>query len=1362
MFSTIAKYVSLFILLSLCQNAQAQKASSFISITDGLVNNEVTSIINDKNGFVWFGTRGGLQRFDGYEMKLLNSAFAKGSNLLSQSIEVLHNGRENNIWIGTKSGGLSEYKLKAGTITNYANNHQNSLGFNADYILSILDTDTEKLMIGTWKGFQYLNKKTAQFSIVSNVWKTFDIQSDGKSGYWLATNSGLRHLNASLQNDTTFNFGIPDINITSIVWDNQLNCLWLGTWNYGIFQLDLSNFKFKNFQSNKMNLAGLSSNNTYRLFLDSKNNLWIGTWGGGLNKYNRESQAFEKINLSIPGLYTNDNQIVLTIHEDASGILWVGTDGTGVFKFNLKQKQFFNLGYELQKSSLESTHILSVFVDPFQKLWMGTKGGGIQYSADWNTFKKVSINETPVRNAPKALYESRAFLQDGNFLWVATSNGLVRLINDGNQVGNPSVFVPDSKDPNSIGGKKINVLVKDASGRIWIGTQENGLSYIEGYKNGKPIFRNYLPAYGVKGALQNERVSTLLVDSKNRLWVGTYKGLHLLIPEQKQFRLFLQRNLTNSISNSTILCLAEDKQGNIWAGTQSGLNKIVPINQNRLLVTSFTTKQGLPSDYVHAIIPDSRGNIWASTNKGIIQFGQDKKSVAVFDKRDGIQSIVFSENASHADKKGRLFFGGLEGLTYFFPDSIRISKYKPPVYFTSLSINNIPYEFSTNTKDSSILSRPFSETESITLNYKKNIFSIEFSALDYKAPDKNEYKYMLEGFHSNWVNAGNNRLISFTNLSPGTYQLKVKATNSDKYWNPDTHQLTIKILPPPWKSWWAYIIYIGVFVFLLWITRYLGLKQAALKNQLLLSRFERQQENKLADFKERLFTNISHEFRTPLTLILGPVDDLIQRTKLEPAVEKSLRLVQKQSKRMLRMVNQLLDYQKAEAGSLKLSLQPGEIVSFCHDIYLLFLDEATRRNIQYRFVAADKYISFNFDHHKLEIIVFNILSNAFKFTPSGGEIKVEVKKLGGNQCSIKISDTGKGIPPEDLTKIFERFYRGREEDATTISGTGIGLSFVKELTELHGGTILAESDGSSGSVFTVILPSVQVSGAMLNLSADTILHDYAMDDTNLNYDFMNEDMDQLEQEQDQPIILVVEDESDMLQYIYEILSPSFKVVTAVNGREGIEKALEYIPDLIVSDVMMPEADGMELCKTLKSNKDSSHIPIILLTALSDMEHHVQGIREGADVYLPKPFNSQLLLVHVHNLINSRNTLKELYAKKIFLGSSIFEIKTFEEEFLSKLMKLVEENISNNNFNNDDLANLMFMSRSTFYRKLKAVTGMSGNEFIRTARLNYASKLLESGNYSVAEAAFEAGFNDIKYFRKRFHDQFGVNPSDYKK
>jgi DNA-binding response OmpR family regulator/nitrogen-specific signal transduction histidine kinase len=553
-----------------------------------------------------------------------------------------------------------------------------------------------------------------------------------------------------------------------------------------------------------------------------------------------------------------------------------------------------------------------------------------------------------------------------------------------------------------------------------------------------------------------------------------------------------------------------------------------------------------------------------------------------------------------------------------------------------------------------------------------------------------------------------------------------------------------------------------VFIFLLWLTRHLGLREVALKNQLTFAKLARQKEHELGDYKERLFTNISHEFRTPLTLILGPLDDLLQRSKIDATVEKSLRLIQKQSKRMLRMVNQLLDFQKAEAGSLKLSLQPGEIVSFCHDIFILFIDEANRRNIDYQFKADEKYCSFTFDHNKLEIIVFNILSNAFKFTPNGGCITFRVNKNKNQFCELSVQDSGRGIPLNEIDRIFDRFYRGKEDDATTISGTGIGLSFVKELTALHNGTIRAESDGIKGSLFTVSLPPEAVVNANMQMSGELFNPKSQEVETTINNVIMLEENDQINPVPEQPIILIVEDESDMLQYIYEILSPSFKVVTAINGKEGVEKAFETIPDLIVSDVMMPEMDGIELCRKLKSDKATSHIPIILLTALSDMNHHVQGIREGADVYLPKPFNSQLLLVHIHNLITSRNTLKELYAKKIFLGSGNFEIKTFEEEFLFKLIKLVEDNISNNNFHNDELANLMFMSRSTFYRKLKAVTGMSGNEFIRTARLNYASKLLESGNYAVTEAALEAGFNDIKYFRKRFHDQFGVSPSEYKK
>jgi signal transduction histidine kinase/ligand-binding sensor domain-containing protein/DNA-binding response OmpR family regulator len=1356
-------YAWLLFLLGLTFVSTAQKSNAFVSITEPLVNNEVTSIIQDKKGFIWIGTRGGLHRFDGYEMKLLKYDYGNNTNLLSQSIEVLHNGKKNNVWIGTKSGGLSEYNLESGIIRNYPQNNQNIGEFNADYILSILDTDSEKLFVGTWKGFQYLDKTTGKFNILNTTLKTFDIQSDDAGGYWLATDKGLRHLTSALQNDYSINFGKEGINITSIVKDKSANCLWLGTWDNGLYRYDLSTKSFKNYRLDKQNPTSLTSNNTYRIFLDSKNQLWVGTWGGGLNIFNTSRDAFQKVELNIPGLYTNDNQIILSIQEDPSGLLWIGTDGTGIFKFDLNQKKFHNIGYDIKTNALvTSSHIYSVYVDPFNKLWLGTKSGNIQYSSDWINYKNVNSNLIDKSTPSKHPWETRAFLQIDNYLWIGTIKGMFRIKNMGKNAGVIESFYENTKLGNYFKNKKIHTIVKASDGKIWIGTQEHGVVCITNLNGQEPSFKLYAPAANVKGALQNERAISIIEDSKKRIWVGTYKGLHLYNPAKDDFEVFTQNNqLQHSISNNTIHSLAEDKNGNIWAASQSGLNMIYDYKDGKIFVTTFTSKNGLPSDYVNAVIADNNGYIWASTNKGIIRLNPQTKRFTVFDKREGIQSNVFVEDAQYKDKKGNCFFGGAEGLTYFHPDSIIINRFTPPIYFTNLSINNKPYEFGRSEDDSTILIKPFYETKEITLNHLENIFSIEFAALDFHSPDKNEYMYILEGFNKDWVYAGKNRLVAFTNLKYGTYTLKVKATNSDKIWNDTPLELKINILPPPWKTWWAYTLYIVAFIFLLWLTRHIGLRQVALQNQLMFTNMARKQENELSDFKSRLFTNLSHEFRTPLTLILGPLDDLLQRKNLETSVVKSLRLIQKQSKRMLRMVNQLLDFQKAEVGSLKLTPQQGEIVSFCSEIYALFTDEATRRGITYHFLSKEKYISFTFDQNKLEIIVFNILANAFKFTPNNGAITLSVTKDEHQNCIITVEDTGMGIPTGELELIFDRFYRGKDTNATNISGTGIGLSFVKELTLLHGGTINAFSDGKSGSIFTVSLPPIVKSETGLVIQGNA-LAPLNLTIENFNSDTMMEENESVNQEQEQPIILLVEDESDMLQYVYETLSPSYKVVTATNGREGVEKAFETIPDLIVSDVMMPEMDGIELCRKLKSDKDTSHIPIILLTALSDMNHHVEGIREGADVYLPKPFNSQLLLVHIHNLINSRNTLKELYAKKIFLGSSNFEIETYEEEFLYKLMKVVEENISNFNFNNDELASHMFMSKSTFYRKLKAITGMSGNEFIRTARLNYAAKMLESGKYSVTEAAFESGFNDIKYFRKRFQERFKVTPSEYKK
>jgi signal transduction histidine kinase/ligand-binding sensor domain-containing protein/DNA-binding response OmpR family regulator len=1364
------RYVHIFhLLLSLCPFwGGAQQIGAPIGIDDGLINNEVTAIIQDKNGFLWFGTRGGLQQYDGYEMKLLKNDIGDGENLKSQSIEVLKNGLDNNIWIGTKSGGLSSYDFKAGTIINHTNSVKPPEGFNGDYILSLLDTKGDKLLVGTWKGFQYFNKKTGKFTILSDTWKTFDIQPDEQNGYWLATNSGLIHLTHELVNDRRFNFDIPDLNITAIAYDKTRKCLWLSTWRNGVIRFNLATKAFKKYLPIPENNQSLSGENAYKVFIDSKGTVWVGTWGKGLNRFNYATETFERIVLNMPGLHTRNNNIILDIMEDRSGLLWVCTDGAGIFKLDLNKKQFSNIVYdESRKILIGSTHVISVLVDKFNTLWLGTKNGGIRYSSDWKNFKDLDISVLNPKNIVLKNATSRNFLEDNNTLWITSNVGLIRVYHSKEKTRPLDVSLPNLNDKNAISGLALTAIVKEDNGTIWVGTQANALNKIIGYDaQNKPIFKKYVYAQGTQGALQNDRVSCLLIDKKKRLWVGTYKGLHLYIPEQDNFKCFLQTDEPDiSISNNTILSLTEDAEGNIWAGTQFGLNKITVDNNRNIKVKIYTVKDGLSSDYIHAVQTDAQGQIWVSTNKGINRLNKAATSFAVFDKRDGLQSSAFSENASFKTKEGVLFFGGVEGVTYFSPDSIKINNFVPPLYFTNLKINNLDYQFGKKQPLSIVLEKPFHETESITLDYEKNIFSIDFSSMDFHAPDKNEYMYMLEGFNKDWVYAKAKRSVTYTNLSAGTYFLRVKATNSDKIWSEKPHTLKITILPPSWKTWWAYSIYSLLFGFLLWATRYYGLKQTNLQNQLRLSKVARQKEKELSDFKEKLFTNISHEFRTPLTLILGPLDDLLHRAKLDTAVAKSLKQIQKQSKRMLRMVTLLLDHQKSESGSLKLNPSEGEAVSFGYDIFSIFTDEAERRCIDYQFIPEDKFISLTFDADKLEIILFNILSNAFKFSKEGGSISFQIKKQ-EDLCVFSIQDAGAGIEANDIDRIFDRFYRGRQTDASNISGSGIGLSFVKELTELHNGKIYAASELGKGSVFTVEIPLSNLSqnsqNSQNNASDLMFLNGNNKIDNALNVDTMKSDNEVADNKIELPIILVVEDDADVQNYVCDILSPNYHVITANNGREGLDKAVELIPDIIVSDVMMPEMSGIELCSKAKSDQRTSHIPIILLTALTDITHQVQGIREGADVYLPKPFNSQLLLVHIHNLLKSRQNLRELYSQKVYLELNNQEITSFEEKFLNNAMGIIEANISNEEFNTDELASLMYLSKSTFYRKLKAVTGISGAEFIRSARLKFAAKLLLSGNYSVVEAAEEAGFKDVKYFRKCFQEQFGVNPSDYRK
>lgn len=1330
--------IFVFLMALLChvgKIAAQSNAENNITIDDGLINNEITAIHQDAYGFIWLGTRGGLNKYNGYEFTTIRATPGSTNNLHSQAVEVIAESK-NILWIGNKTGGLNRYDILTDSITHY--NPPATVKIHE--IKSLLVTKSGDLFIGALHGLYILRK--GKFLIVDNALTVTALAQDDQEGIWVGSTFGLFKYDSHENRLDSINLGPKRFEITSIAIDRQSKNLFLGTWGNGLVKYNREDRSYKKYLSG---VTGLSSNHTYRVMMDRHRNVWAGTWGGGLNKFDISSETFEHVNIKPFDVYNKDYDIVLSIMQDDAGILWIGTDGGGVCKLDPYRKKFKTISNAgVSKPILTNTHITALYEDVYGGLWLGTKGGGVSYSSDRKNFIQKDLGFTTIR--------INKFFENNNDLWVGTGDGLVIFKNY--KYSSQKIWVSRiNADTTSLSGPKVTCLVKDKSGIIWIGTQEHGLNRVVSFKKDIPVFKRYPERVGVAGALQNDRISCLLVDKSNRLWIGTYDGLHLYNREKDNFEVIPSKNENHiGLSNNTILSMAEDDYGNIWVGTQQGVNKLSFSDSGKLEIESFYQSPGFPSDYIHAVLIDHENNVWMSTNKGITKYNIRIKNFRNFDTRDGVSSSTFSENAAYLRADGEMLFGSINGVTNFYPDSIFLNHYKPPVYITKLQINNQEVGVGNEIMQHKVLSKALFLTPEIRLSYRENIISFSFAALDYHASDKNQYQYKLEGFDENWVDAGYRRNVTYTNLPSGTYTFKVKASNSDQIWSDDVATLQIAISAPPWKTWWAYLIYFLLIGGLLWLSRHIKLKRIYLQNSLAIAKLNYQKEHEIAEIKSRFFTNISHEFRTPLTLMMGPLEDLATDDKLNITVKNTIRKIQNQSKRLLSLINQLLDFHKAETNALKLNTAYHDIIALTKSIASSFEEEAERKNIQLTFLANKKELYVLIDKEKLESIVYNLLSNAFKFTPAGGDISLQVNYIQDNHptCELIVADTGKGINAEEKKKVFDRFYQVAQAEPGKYIGTGIGLAFVKDLVELHSGTIVLEDNQPQGSVFKISIPAKTVEYREDNWVATAI--DEAPEQLG------EEDKEQAEP----PILLVVEDNEELSQYLCKVLSRSGDVIAAKDGREGLEKALQTIPDLVVSDVMMPEMDGYALCKALKGDNRTSHIPVILLTAKSDDLSHIEGIKLGADIYLGKPFKPDLLTSHVKNLIKSRKKLKELFAQRLNLAPSEVEVASFNEEFIKSAIHFVEENMEKDEFSIDDLAIKLNMSRSTFYRKLKALTGMSGSDFIRTIKLQRSAQLLETGEYTVSMAAFSAGFNDLKHFRKSFQKQFGTTPSEYMK
>ncbi|MEJ2596433.1 MAG: hybrid sensor histidine kinase/response regulator transcription factor, partial [bacterium] len=811
---------------------------------------------------------------------------------------------------------------------------------------------------------------------------------------------------------------------------------------------------------------------------------------------------------------------------------------------------------------------------------------------------------------------------------------------------------------------------------------------------------------------------------------------------------------------------------------------------------SITTDQGLPSNTIMAIEIDNSGIICASTPKGISKIDPRDLTVHNYDVEDGLVSREFIEQSSFKDNNGWLYFGGRNGFTYFHPDSLKENKFIPPVYITSLTVAGEPKYFD----------KPLYELEDIELGYNENDFSFDFVALNYINPQKNQYAYMLEGYDEDWIQSENRRTAFYTNLSPGKYTFRVKGSNNDGYWNEEGAHLALFIHPPFWKTWWAYLFYAMVFIIVVYMLRRNELRKINLRQELELEHINAEKMAELDKEKSKFFSNISHEFRTPLTLILGPLDRVIERLRKEEN-KTDLSIVRRSALRLQTLVNQLLSLSKLESGKMKLRARQENIVRLTHLYLQSFHSMAEDREIKLAFESdAEEYMVY-VDTIKFEKVVNNLLSNALKYTDKGGEINVSVsgttppappsngsdsvkenssvfsppaaagetqrgQETGG--IRITFSDTGTGIPEEDLPHVFDRFYQVDEKQMKTTLGTGIGLALTKELVELHQGTSSVQSETGKGTVFTVILPSGKD-----HLSADEIVetgkHTPDTDDDLLNDDylFMNEVGAETKTKSDVPgddalpLLLIVEDNEDMRSYIKSYLEGDYNIIEAEDGEEGAEKAVEHIPDLIVSDLMMPKMDGNQMTARLKTDERTSHIPVILLTAKASRESKLEGLETGADDFLTKPFDADELVARVNNLVHQRKHLREVFGRKLSFMSSPGPdelkdsgITSMDEQFLSKAYEVAEREMSDPEFGVSAFSRQMGLSRMQLHRKLTALTDQSASEFIKIIRLNKAAVLLKSKNATAAEIAYDVGFNTPAYFSTCFKEHFGISPSEY--
>lgn len=1379
------KVITLILIFVLKINAQSISFNQ-LTVDDGLSKNDVNTLIQDDKGFIWFGTEDGLNRFDGYNFKVFRNDPNDSNSISDNSIWALMCDNSGNIWVGTRDGILNQYNPKtetfsrlnfpqrirrgnsitalledrkgniyAGTryggifkldpvsaeVFHWSRDTVSNKGLSHFSVRTIAEDNSGNILIGTYSGLNKFNPgKPSEgflkfFHEPGNPNSLNDSQIYNLSGsaddpdiIWVGTPGGLTEFNSRTNSLRRIDIPNPDnlqfgSGASTVIEETSGSdrILWIDTYD-GLLRLNLNTGEWYRFVHDENDPYSIISNRINKIIKDRSGILWVAT-ENGVSYYASKSRRFNSFFNKEHRFYLNavkNKKDLKAAARNANGEVWLGFSD-GVVKLNYKEQTIY------KNRLLENLNAWSLTVDNKNRLWIGTFGQGLKQfypesgeMRDWLLI--YSVTKRPAVSFVKSLHKDSR-----NNIWAGYWGSGVGRINPVS--GNYNLWLTEPGSPGTINNSDVWSVEEDRFGRIWLGTQGGGLNLFEDKDGG--IFRNWVQKDSYKSILSSNNIFTIHNPEK-----GNTRG-------------------------ETIL----------WIGTSNGLNKFIVKNSGdgrniydfEINNKSYTVKEGLPDNSVYSILEDDNGNLWLGTGSGISYFDIAEEKFINFSEADGLRGTIMNPEASAKLHNGLMLFGSTKGLNIFDPQMIKLSSYNPNVVFTDFQIFNK----SVKTGKGSPLNESILSTNEIRLSHNQDIFSFEFAALDFNSSESIQYAYMLEGFDKDWIYSGSRRFVTYTNLDPGNYIFKVKATNADGVWSKNITALKLIMDPPWWRTPLAYTLYAVLIILGLLGIRRFEMNRTKLRNELKMREFEVKKKSELEELKSRFFANLSHEFRTPLMLIKGPLEQL-KTGKVNDSYYENISLIERNSNRLKVLIDQLLELSHLEKAAIPLKAKQENLISILEGLVSSFVPAAEQKNISLKINSELEVLTTWIDKDKFEKIINNLLSNAVKFTPENGKVVLEIKKICEDErhtAEIKISDSGIGIPPDKLEKIFDRFFQVDDSTHRSYGGSGIGLALVKELVELHKWNISVDSKPGKGTEFKLTIPldddylneeekEKNESAYNFNETVSEKAKQYASRNNG------KKELSELIKENGKPAVLIVDDSEDVRKYLTGLLKNEYDIFIASNGEEGISVAAEKMPDIIISDIMMPSMDGMEFCRRIKSEWQTSDIPVILLTAKASFESRIEGLETGADDYLTKPFNSIELFTRIRNLLVQRERLREKYSKDFKIDPGIGKEGSADDEFIKKVLKLIEDNIDKTNFSTEQLANELFVSRTQLHRKVIAITGQAPGEFIRLIKLKRAAELLITKKLSVTQIAYEIGFSSPAQFTRAFSKHFNCLPSEF--